>query len=229
MQIALPRPATGARIAAAAPPRTTVAVAAALSLGAAWVHLAYVAPHLRQWWAYGAFFLATGIGQALFAPLILRWPRPWLAVVGIAGNLAIVAMYVLSRTNGAPLGPHANVPERVGTVDLATAGAEVVLIGASGDHPRNPGRAGRSPMSSQRRARSSGRYGSPGTFPDPAAAPLPTATRPEGDSSGGRPLGAADRAARHDEPRHPIAGWSRRPQRRRRAGVPGSRGRAGRQ
>jgi hypothetical protein len=128
MQIALPRPATPSRIAAAAPPRTTVVVAALLSLGAAWVHLAYVAPHLRQWWAYGAFFLASGIGQALFAPLILRSPRPWLAVVGIAGNIAIVAMYVLSRTNGAPLGPHANVPERVGAVDLATAAAEVLTI-----------------------------------------------------------------------------------------------------
>jgi hypothetical protein len=129
MQIALPRPAAGSRIAAAAPPRTTVGVAAALSLGAAWVHLAYVAPHLRQWWAYGAFFLATGIGQALFAPLILRWPRQWLAVVAIAGNIAIVAMYVVSRINGAPLGPHANVPERVGAIDLGTAAAEVVLIG----------------------------------------------------------------------------------------------------
>ena len=128
MQLALPRPAPDART-AATPPRATVAIAASLSLGAAWVHLAYVAPHLRQWWAYGAFFLATGIGQALFAPLVLRWPRPWLAIVGIAGNIAIVAMYVLSRTNGAPLGPHANVPERVGAVDLATAGAEVVLIG----------------------------------------------------------------------------------------------------
>jgi hypothetical protein len=128
MQIALPRPATRPRIAAAAPPRTTVVVAALLSLGAAWVHLAYVAPHFRQWWAYGAFFLASGIGQALFAPLILRCPRPWLAVVGIAGNIAIVAMYVLSRTNGAPLGPHANVPERVGAVDLATAAAEVLTI-----------------------------------------------------------------------------------------------------
>jgi hypothetical protein len=128
MQLALPRPAPGARE-AAAPPRATVAIAAALSLGAAWVHLAYVAPHLRQWWAYGAFFLATGIGQGVFAPLILRWPRPWLAVAGITGNIAIVAMYVLSRTNGAPLGPHANVPERVGAIDLATTASEVVLVG----------------------------------------------------------------------------------------------------
>ena len=129
MQVALHRPATRPRVTAAAPPRTTVAVAAVLSLGAAWVHLAYVAPHLRQWWAYGAFFLATGVGQGVFAPLILRWPRPWLAVAGITGNIAIVAMYVLSRTNGAPLGPHANVPERVGAIDLATTASEVVLVG----------------------------------------------------------------------------------------------------
>ena len=129
MQVALHRPATRPRVTAAAPPRTTVAVAAVLSLGAAWVHLAYVAPHLRQWWAYGAFFLATGIGQGVFAPLILRWPRPWLAVAGMTGNIAIVAMYVLSRTNGAPLGPHANVPERVGAIDLATTASEVVLVG----------------------------------------------------------------------------------------------------
>ena len=125
MQIALrPGVTTAARSTAAAPP----AVAAVLSLGAAWVHLAYAAPHFRQWWAYGAFFLATGVGQAIFAPLILRWPRPPLAAIGIAGNLAIVGMYILSRTNGAPLGPHANVPERVGAVDLATTAAEVVLI-----------------------------------------------------------------------------------------------------
>jgi hypothetical protein len=127
MHIALP-PVAAAPRSAASPRRTAPPVAAVLSLGAAWVHLAYAAAHFRQWWAYGVFFLATGAGQALFAPVILRWPRPALAAVGIVGNLAIVAMYVFSRTNGAPLGPHAHVIERVGSVDLATAAAEVLLI-----------------------------------------------------------------------------------------------------
>jgi hypothetical protein len=108
---------------------TALALAAALSLGAAWVHLAYVAPHLRQWWAYGAFFIAAGAGQALFAPLILRRPRPWLVLAGIAGNVAIVGMYVMSRTAGPPLGPHAHVAERAGTIDLSTTAAEIVLVG----------------------------------------------------------------------------------------------------
>ena len=103
--------------------------AALLSLAVAWVHLAYAAPHLRQWWAYGAFFLATGAGQALFAPLLLRRPRAWVLAVGVAGNVAIIGMYVLTRTAGPPLGPHAHVPEPAGPIDLATTAGEIVLVG----------------------------------------------------------------------------------------------------
>jgi hypothetical protein len=106
----------------------SAAVAAALSLGVAWVHLVYLSSHLREWWAYGAFFLAAGAGQALFAPLILHRPRPWLVALGIAGNVAIIGMYVLSRTAGPPLGPHAHVPEPAGAADLLTTAAEVVLV-----------------------------------------------------------------------------------------------------
>ena len=112
-----------------AAPRIAAPVAAAvLSLLAAWVHLAYAASHLRQWWAYGAFFVAAGAGQALFAPLILRRPARWVAAVGIVGNVAIIAMYVMSRTAGPPLGPHAHVPEPAGPIDLATTAGEVVLV-----------------------------------------------------------------------------------------------------
>jgi hypothetical protein len=128
MQLALRgvlAPSTGPAARRAAAP----ALAAVLSLGAAWVHLAYTASHLRQWWAYGAFFLATGVGQALFAPLVLRRPSAWLVLTGIAGNVAIVSMYVVSRTAGPPLGPHAHIPEAAGAVDLTTTGAEIALVG----------------------------------------------------------------------------------------------------
>src|SRR4051794_39502385 len=103
--------------------------AAGISLAAAWVHLAYMASHFDQWWAYGAFFLATGAGQALFAAMILLRPATWLVVTGIVGNLAIIGMHVVSRTAGPPLGPHAHVPERAGAVDVATTAAELVLVG----------------------------------------------------------------------------------------------------
>jgi hypothetical protein len=112
-----------------APRLAAPAAAAVLSLLAAWVHLAYAASHLRQWWAYGAFFVAAGAGQALFAPLVMRRPVALVAAVGILGNLAIVGMYVLSRTAGPPLGPHAHVPEPAGAIDLATTAVEIALVG----------------------------------------------------------------------------------------------------
>ncbi|MEA2251821.1 MAG: hypothetical protein QOI62_1104 [Solirubrobacteraceae bacterium] len=103
--------------------------AAVLSLAAAWIHLAYIESHWRDWWAYGAFFLACGIAQGLFVPAILRWPQRSLVLVGIVGNLAIVGMYVVSRTAGVPMGPHARVAERAGAIDLACTAAEIALIG----------------------------------------------------------------------------------------------------
>jgi len=120
----------GRVVSRARPARVPAPLAAALlSLAVAWVHLAYVASHLRQWWAYGAFFVAAGAGQALFAPLVLRRPVPAVLYAGIAGNVAIVLMYVLTRTAGPPLGPHARVPEPAGPIDLATTAAEVCLVG----------------------------------------------------------------------------------------------------
>src|SRR4051812_43096298 len=114
MHIAMRAVAAPAAVAPAA--RRAALTAAVLSLGVAWVHFAYTTSHFQVWWAYGAFFLAAGAGQALFAPLVLRRPRPWVALTGIAGNVAIVGMYVLSRTTGPPIGPHAHVPEAAGAV-----------------------------------------------------------------------------------------------------------------
>jgi hypothetical protein len=119
--VARPRSFTGAWRAAA--------LAALLSLGAAWVHLAYWESHWSEWWGYGVFFIATGAGQALFAPAVVRWPRPWLLYVGIFGNLAIVLTYVISRTEGLPIGTHEGAAERAGRADLATTAAEILLVG----------------------------------------------------------------------------------------------------
>ncbi len=103
--------------------------AALLSLAAAYVHFAYAPSHFEEWWAYGLFFVMAGVAQALFVPVILYRPRPWLVFAGIAGNLAVVCLYVISRTAGVPLGPHARVAERVEAIDLATTGVEIALIG----------------------------------------------------------------------------------------------------
>jgi hypothetical protein len=104
------------------------AFAGALSLSAAIAHLGVAAPHFREWWLHGAFFVACGVLQALFAVLIMWRPRTWLVLTGIAGNLAIMSMYVYSRTNGPPVGPHEGVPEPPGVYDLMTTAGEFVLV-----------------------------------------------------------------------------------------------------
>jgi len=104
-------------------------VAAGLSLAAGWIHFAYVSSHWQNWWAYGMFFLVAGVFQALFAPAMLKWPTRWTALVGIAGNLGIIGMYVMSRTYGIPMGPHIGVVEKATAIDLGCTAGEIVLVG----------------------------------------------------------------------------------------------------
>jgi hypothetical protein len=109
-----------------------VLVAAALSLGAALVHLQVTPSHWDVWWGYGTFFLLVGIGQALYAPAVIRWPTPAVLWFGIAGNLSVVGIYLLSRTNGIPWGPHAGRADAVGIGDFLTTAGEFVLVGMLG-------------------------------------------------------------------------------------------------
>jgi hypothetical protein len=102
--------------------------AAVLSLGAALIHFGVVGSHFQEWWAYGMFFLAAGVGQAVLAALVLLRPRTWLLLCGIAGNLALITMYVVTRTNGPPMGPHAGRAEEAGFFDVACTAAEVGTI-----------------------------------------------------------------------------------------------------
>jgi hypothetical protein len=117
--------------------------AAGLSLLAALIHL-WVAPeHFEHWWGYGAFFLICALAQGMFVTLLLKWPRSRLILIaGIWGNLAIVSLYVISRTWGMPIGPdlvpfspsvaHLEDPEILGmTATLAEMGiilASVALL-----------------------------------------------------------------------------------------------------
>jgi hypothetical protein len=108
--------------------RPALVLAVVLSLATGWVHLAYTESHFESWWGYGVFFAAVGAGQGLLAAALLRRPTPGVALLGVVGNLGVVLMYVVSRTDGVPLGPHANVAEKATTVDLLTTAGEIVLV-----------------------------------------------------------------------------------------------------
>ena len=103
--------------------------AVALSLVAALIHLWVTPEHFGEWWGYGTFMLTAFVAQAIYAVFLLGWPRwPLLLVAGASGNLAIIGMWVVSRTVGTPLGPMVGEIEGMGTLDLICTASEVALV-----------------------------------------------------------------------------------------------------
>lgn len=101
---------------------------AALSVGAAAIHFAVVFEHFAEYTLYGVFFLVISWAQLIW-PAVLLWrpSRTWLWL-GIAGNAAVIAVYVASRTAGLPFGPDLHKAESVGALDVASCVLEFALI-----------------------------------------------------------------------------------------------------
>ena len=114
-------------------PLRVLYAAAALSLLAALIHLWVTPEHFKEWWGYGTFFLVAAAVQVLYAPLVLIWPTRMVLLSGISGNLAIVALYLLTRTVGIPLfGPGASEVEGFGLVGVGATASEVGIAVALG-------------------------------------------------------------------------------------------------
>jgi hypothetical protein len=109
----------------AGPPAGFLAV---LSLGAAAIHFAVIADHLREWWLSGVFFAALGWFQALWPIGYLLQPSRRVVWLGIVINLATVVVWTLTRTIGLPFGPAPGVPEGVGAPDALATALELSLV-----------------------------------------------------------------------------------------------------
>lgn len=106
-----------------------VHTAAALSLAAALIHLWAAPGFFEVWWGYGAFFLAAASAQGLFAVALLRWPGPMVCSTGVFGNLAVVALYVVTRTAGIPFGPEApRGAVDAGLLDMTATAVELATV-----------------------------------------------------------------------------------------------------
>lgn len=110
-----------------------VYAAALLSLLSALSHLWAMPKHMQEWWGYGAYFLAAAVAQGAYATVLTRWPRRSLFLIGIVGNLSILALYLATRTVGIPFfGPRAGEVEGIGFVELCAAASELGIVLALG-------------------------------------------------------------------------------------------------
>lgn len=115
------------RLAGRSPAIDTVVV---LAVTAGVIHAAAMLTHFGKWWVYGVFFLVVMFAQIAWAAWLYRHPadRPAL-VYGAIVNLAIVGVWVVTRTVGLPFGPDAWHPEQVGGMDVMASLDQLVIAG----------------------------------------------------------------------------------------------------
>ena len=137
-----PVPASGTRADPDRNPARVLSVIAMASIAAGAINLAAAATIGSSSAQYLAFFTAVGVAQLAWATVALaRAPRWWLAL-GAAGNLVVVATWVVSRTVGLPFGPAAGIRLPAPFPDsLATALEVVVVVGAAALLARGQGLA----------------------------------------------------------------------------------------
>ncbi|HSK84221.1 MAG TPA: hypothetical protein VK902_12600 [Rubrobacter sp.] len=73
--------------------------------------------------------MVVALAQGLYALCLLRRPGRPLLLFGVAGNMTIVILWLVTRTSRIPLlGPHAGDVEEVGALDLFCTLAEVCVV-----------------------------------------------------------------------------------------------------
>jgi hypothetical protein len=109
-----------------------VLVLAGLSLGAAAIHVEVIPEHLKEYWPYAAFFAVVALLQAGWALAAVRRPSRRLCLLGAIMSAVLVALWVLSRTTGLPIGPHPWHSEPVALTDVLAGTLEgTIILGAS--------------------------------------------------------------------------------------------------
>jgi hypothetical protein len=127
-----PVPANGRGADADRNPARVLSVIALASIAAGVINIAAAATVGRTSTENLAFFAVVAAAQIVWGAVALaRAPRWWLAL-GAAGNLVVVATWVVSRTVGLPAGVYAGITLPVRFPDgLATVLEAVVVAGAT--------------------------------------------------------------------------------------------------
>jgi hypothetical protein len=106
-------------------------VLAAAAVGAGVIHLAFAPEHLREYLPLGAGFVAAGLFQIGWGAALAVQESARLLLLGGLLSVGFIAVYLVTRTLGLPVGPDAFHPESVGVADVLCCALEVpVAFGA---------------------------------------------------------------------------------------------------
>jgi len=110
-----------------------VAVAAGLSIAASMIHASVTVPHFREYWLFGVFFVLAALFQLIWG--LAAWTRRddrRLLAVGAVVNVAIVLLWLATRTVGLPIGPEPGEVEPARLHDLLATADELAVALACG-------------------------------------------------------------------------------------------------
>ena len=111
------------------PPRSIPhLIAAGLLAAAGGLHLVALPMHLNSSTAAGAFFAVTAAAQLLGAVLVVTRPSARTIRAVVAGNIAVLVLWAISRTTGLPTGGELGVREPFGLLDGLAAAAEILVV-----------------------------------------------------------------------------------------------------
>lgn len=98
------------------------------SAAAGLIHAAVVSEHLSESLLFAAFFAALAVWQVKWAFQVVTRPSRSLLTRGALVNGGVVAIWILSRTIGFPVGPQHWTPEALGLRDLLSSLLEAAIV-----------------------------------------------------------------------------------------------------
>ncbi|MDA2891194.1 hypothetical protein PDG61_09740 [Mycolicibacterium sp. BiH015] len=112
--------------------RLAASLAALASAGASVIHFAVVPAHWQEWVPAGVFFLAIALFQLTWSLIVLVRTTVGVLTAGILLNAGAIALWALSRTAGAPMGPHAGQVELIAAADLCALLLQIYVVMGAG-------------------------------------------------------------------------------------------------
>jgi hypothetical protein len=107
---------------------TVLVLVAAVAFIGGLIHVGAGVDHFGEFPLYTLVFCLLAAGQMAWAAMLLRHPSRRVMLLGCAFQLAIVALWALSRTVGVPIAPRAWVPEQIGVADLVETFGEITSV-----------------------------------------------------------------------------------------------------
>ncbi len=111
---------------AARPERTLLLVCLLAASGL--IHARAAIDHASHYWLFGLLFGVLAYAQVLWAFLVYRRPDDRRRLTpALVGSLAVVGVWLVSRTAGLPIGPWAGRPEPLAVTDVTATLTELIL------------------------------------------------------------------------------------------------------